>query len=244
MKLIPATLLSISLLAVALPLVNRAEAAPAVAQDSQITIVRSGSQAPLKGTADRFTGSMRTELLFGVKAPGRASGGLVTFETARSRPIVPLLSRLGCVRGTEATPTSAPESEASSDPGNDKTEKAKTMKIRLTIDGKTTTATLIDSETTSDFVSLLPLTLMMNDLFRREKFGHLPRAISTGGKPSHTYEVGDVAYWPPGPDVAGFYRHDGQKIPHPGIIVIGKLDSGAEAFDVPGSIQVTIERDE
>ena len=58
-----------------------------------------------------------------------------------------------------------------------------TMKIRLTLDnGKAITATLIDSETTRDFVSLLPLTLTMNDLFGREKFGHLQRAISEGGK--------------------------------------------------------------
>jgi len=57
------------------------------------------------------------------------------------------------------------------------------MKIRLTLDNsKAITATLIDSETTRDFVSLLPLTLTMNDLFGLEKFGHLPRAISEGGK--------------------------------------------------------------
>ena len=89
---------------------------------------------------------------------------------------------------------------------------------------------MIDSKTTQDFVSLLPQTLMMNDLFRREKFAHLPRAISKEGKRTHTYEVGDVAYWPPGPDVAIFYRHDGQEIPDPGLIVIGKIDSGVEAF--------------
>ena len=118
------------------------------------------------------------------------------------------------------------------------------MKIRLTVNGNALTATLIDSETTRDLMSLLPLTLTMNDLFRREKFAHLPRAISKEGKRTHTYEVGDIAYWSPGSDVAVFYRHDGQKIPHPGIIVIGKLDSGADAFDVPGSIQVTIERGE
>jgi len=57
------------------------------------------------------------------------------------------------------------------------------MKIRLTLDNsKAITATLIDSGTTRDFVSLLPLTLTMNDLFGREKFGHLQRAISEGGK--------------------------------------------------------------
>lgn len=70
-----------------------------------------------------------------------------------------------------------------------------TMKIRITVNGKAITATLIDSETTRDFISLLPLTLTMNDLFGREKFGHLPRAISEEGKRTQTYEVGDVIYW-------------------------------------------------
>lgn len=36
-------------------------------------------------------------------------------------------------------------------------------------------------------------TLTMNDLFRREKFGHLPQAISKEGKRTHTHEVGDIA---------------------------------------------------
>src|SRR5437867_11749426 len=117
-----------------------------------------------------------------------------------------------------------------------------TMKIRLTLDnGKAITATLVDSETTRDFLSLLPLTLTMNDLFGREKFGHLPRAISEGGKRTRTYEVGDVIYWSPGPDVAVYYRHDGQPIPSPGIIVIGKMDSGVEALAVPGSVRLMIE---
>ena len=115
------------------------------------------------------------------------------------------------------------------------------MKLRLTVDGKAMTATLIASETTRDFISLLPLTLTMNDLFGREKFAHLPRAMSKESKRTHTYEVGDVAYWPPGPDMAIFYRHDGQTIPDPGIIVIGKIESGVEALNVPSSVKVTVE---
>jgi hypothetical protein len=115
------------------------------------------------------------------------------------------------------------------------------MKLRITSQGqKTMTATLIDSETTRDFVSLLPLTLTMNDLFRREKFAHLPRAISEGGTRTQTYAVGDVIYWPPGPDVAIFYRHDGQNI-SAGIIPIGRIDSGVESLNVPGSVEVTID---
>ena len=50
-----------------------------------------------------------------------------------------------------------------------------------------------------------------------------------------------MVYWSPGPDVAIFYRHDGQEIPEPGVIVIGKTDAGAEALDVPGSVTVTVE---
>jgi hypothetical protein len=116
------------------------------------------------------------------------------------------------------------------------------MKITFNIGGKVVTANLIDNGTTRDFVSLLPLTLTMNDLFKREKFGHLPRAISEEGERKRTYEVGYVIYWPPGPDVAIFYRHDGRTIPHPGIIVMGKIDSGIETFSAPSSLKVAIDR--
>ena len=122
---------------------------------------------------------------------------------------------------------------------NTTTKHGDNMKIRLRIGNRALTGTLIGSKTAQDFVSLLPLTLTMNDLFGREKFAHLPRAISTEG--THTYEVGDIAYWSPGPDVAIYYQHDGEKIPNPGIIVIGKLDSGVDAFNVPGSAEVKIE---
>ncbi len=115
------------------------------------------------------------------------------------------------------------------------------MKLRLKVKDKEITVTLIESETTREFVSLLPLTLTMDDLFGREKFGHLPRAISQGGKRTQTYEVGDLIYWSPGPDVAIFYRHDGQSIPPPGIIVLGKIESGMDVLNVPGSVFVTID---
>jgi len=124
---------------------------------------------------------------------------------------------------------------------NTTTNQTRAMKIRLRIDNKVLTATLGDNKTARDFVSLLPLTLTMNDLFGREKFGHLPRAISEEGKRTHTYEIGEIAYWSPGPDVAIYYRNGGEKIPDPGIIVIGKIDSGVEALNAPRSAKVTIE---
>ena len=118
---------------------------------------------------------------------------------------------------------------------------ADTMKIRLKVGDQAIAAKLIESETTRDFVSLLPLTLTMNDLFGREKFGHPMRALSEGRKRTRTYEVGEVIYWSPGPDVAIFYRQDGSSIPSPGSIVMGNVDSGVEALNVSGAVKVTIE---
>ena len=115
-------------------------------------------------------------------------------------------------------------------------------RLRVTIGGRAIEATLADSDAARDFASLLPLTLAMNDLFRREKFAALPRAISEQGKRTRDYAVGTIGYWPPGPDVAIFYRQDGESIPAPGIIVLGKIKAGIETFAVPGVIRVTIER--
>lgn len=121
-------------------------------------------------------------------------------------------------------------------------EKVNEMKIRLQVGATSLTATLLDSKASRDFASLLPLSLTMNDLFRREKYGHLPRSISGEGRRSHAYEVGQIAYWTPGPDVAVYYRQGGQPIPDPGIIILGTIDSNVEVFDVPGATKVTIER--
>jgi hypothetical protein len=126
-------------------------------------------------------------------------------------------------------------------PGGASVLQGETMKISLKVNGKSLEVTLRESETTRDLVSLLPLTLTMNDLFGREKFGHLPRAISDSGERTHSYQVGEIAYWSPGPDIAVFYRHDGQTIPAPGLIIIGKVESGVETLNVPGSLEVTIE---
>ena len=114
-------------------------------------------------------------------------------------------------------------------------------RLRITIGRKRIVATLANSQAARDFASLLPLRLAMNDLFRREKFAPLPRAISEQGKRTNDYAVGTIGYWPPGPDVAIFYRQDGERIPNPGLIVLGSVKAGIEALDVPGYIEATIE---
>ncbi|MFI1358255.1 cyclophilin-like fold protein [Streptomyces sp. NPDC020898] len=116
------------------------------------------------------------------------------------------------------------------------------MRIRLTAGETVLTATLDDNATARDFASLLPLTLRMNDLLKREKYASLPRSLAAGGEPRSSYGIGNIAYWSPGPDIAIFYDHDGQSIPDPGIIVLGEIDSGADALKkYDGTVDVTIE---
>ncbi|MES1265160.1 MAG: cyclophilin-like fold protein, partial [Variovorax sp.] len=56
-----------------------------------------------------------------------------------------------------------------------------TMKIQLKLNGRVIPATLADNDTAREFVAMLPLTITMHDLFKREKFGPLPCAISGRG---------------------------------------------------------------
>jgi hypothetical protein len=128
-----------------------------------------------------------------------------------------------------------------SNPKQTFSEKAQNMKIKIKIGGKTLIATLADNETARDFVSVLPLNVTMKDLFGREKYGDLPKALSENGPRKNKYEVGEIAYWSPAKQFAVYYHQDGESIPSPGVIPIAKIDAGTEPFDVRRSVKVSIE---
>src|SRR5947207_6104501 len=115
------------------------------------------------------------------------------------------------------------------------------MKIKIAIGGRILTARLADNATAQDFASILPLHVTMNDLFGREKYGDLPKALSKNGPSKNKYEVGEIAYWSPAKQFAVYYHQDGETIPSPGIIPIAKIDACTEVFKVPGSVKVMIE---
>src|SRR5688500_17847195 len=53
-------------------------------------------------------------------------------------------------------------------------KQVESMKIRIKVEDKVLTATLIDSKTARDFVSQLPLTLILEDYAATEKISDLP----------------------------------------------------------------------
>jgi len=113
------------------------------------------------------------------------------------------------------------------------------MKIRLTVDGRAVTATLVDNPTVRDFVSLLPLTLTLKDYAGTEKIAYLSRKLTEEGAPAGIDpSVGDLTYYAPWGNLALFYRDFGYAR---GLIELGHIDDGAEVFNVSGPIQVKIE---
>jgi hypothetical protein len=119
------------------------------------------------------------------------------------------------------------------------TKQANRMKINIKVGNEVVTATLIDSKTTQDFISLLPLTLTLEDHANTEKVSDLPRRLSTeDAPPGSDPAVGDIAYYAPWGNLAMYYNDFGYSN---GLIILGKIDGDIEALNVPGSVEVTIE---
>jgi NAD(P)-dependent dehydrogenase (short-subunit alcohol dehydrogenase family) len=97
-------------------------------------------------------------------------------------------------------------------------------------------------ETSRDFISLLPLTLTVEDYNGTEKISNLAKKLSTKGAPDGVDpSVGDLAYYAPWGNLAIFYKDFGYSA---GLVKLGRIDSGAEVFRRPGTLRVTIQRTE
>ncbi len=57
------------------------------------------------------------------------------------------------------------------------------MKIRIVLEDRTLTGTLVDTPTARDFAALLPLTLTLTDYAATEKISDLPRKLSRESAP-------------------------------------------------------------
>lgn len=120
------------------------------------------------------------------------------------------------------------------------TSKDMPMRIRLTVDGQTATATLYDNATARDFASLLPLTLTMEDYDTIERVSSLPRKLSTQGAPEGMAPVaGELTHYAPWANLALFikpraYSRD--------LLPLGKVEEGLSILSRPGPYTVRIER--
>jgi hypothetical protein len=147
--------------------------------------------------------------------------------------LVMTLSVIACDAGDASVrPKSKPPAEPTTPPTSN-------MKINLKLQDKTLTATLYDTPTARDFASMLPLTLTLEDYSKTEKISDLPKKLTREGAPAGADpSVGDIAYYAPWGNLALFYKDFRYS---DGLILLGKLDGGAETLSVPGLVKVTIE---
>ena len=119
------------------------------------------------------------------------------------------------------------------------TTEAHSMKIRLTINNQSTTATLEDNATARDFFSMLPLNLTLEDYASTEKIAYPPRKLSTQGAPAGIDpDVGDITYYAPWGNLALFYKDFGFSS---GLIRLGRFDNGVDIIQASGKLKVKIE---
>lgn len=114
------------------------------------------------------------------------------------------------------------------------------MKIRLTVDGETATASLYDNATARDFASLLPLTLTMEDYDTIERVSSLPRKLSTQGAPEGMAPVaGELTHYAPWANLALFIKPRSYSR---SLLPLGKVDEGLTILSRPGPYTVRMER--
>ncbi|MCX7788014.1 MAG: cyclophilin-like fold protein [Spirochaetes bacterium] len=116
-----------------------------------------------------------------------------------------------------------------------------TMNIRIIVGNTTLKAKMVDSPTTRDFLSLLPIEVTLEDYARTEKIAYLPRKLSTEGAPAGIDpSIGDITYYAPWGNLAIFYNDFGYSR---GLILLGRIESGIEALRVDGFVPVRFERE-
>lgn len=117
--------------------------------------------------------------------------------------------------------------------------KRDTMTIKITIGAQTATAVLYDNAASKDFAAMLPLTVKMDDYSNTEKIFYPSRKLSTKGAPAgFDPSIGDLTYYAPWGNIALFYKDFGYSN---GLISLGKITSGMDAFAVKGSVTVKFE---
>jgi hypothetical protein len=114
------------------------------------------------------------------------------------------------------------------------------VQIRVTINGTAFTGTVSDNPTAKDFLSLLPLTVTLEDYAATEKIAYLARKLATANSPAGSKPAaGDIAYYAPWGNMAIFYKGAAYAR---GLVPLGRVESGIDALRERGPLKATFER--
>jgi len=111
-------------------------------------------------------------------------------------------------------------------------------RVLISSDWGRVTAELIDNAATRALVRMLPLTIEMRDHLRQEKTGNLPSPLPQIER-QLDFSTGTIGLWSSNHFVI-YYRDD--RVPQPGIILLGRVTGDVSIFDRPGPVTVRVER--
>jgi hypothetical protein len=108
------------------------------------------------------------------------------------------------------------------------------MKIRLTVGGRSATATLYDNPAALDFGAMLPLSLTMEDYDTIERVSDLARKLSTRDAPDGMAPVaGELTHYAPWGNLAIFLK--GRSFAR-NLLPLGRVDEGLSILAQPGPL--------
>lgn len=152
--------------------------------------------------------------------------------------------------GAAATPPSAapaqsdtpPSAASSPDPGSDAADgDAAGTIVRFTSDDAQVDVTIgEDTPAVRDFLSMLPLTLDVEELSSREKIAYLPRELDIEGTPGSDPEDGDLIYYTPWGNLGFYYNASGIEYSDQ-TLHLGTYDASRDELDSLEGTDVTIE---
>jgi hypothetical protein len=113
--------------------------------------------------------------------------------------------------------------------------------VRFTGGGTSVDVTIgADTPTTRDFLSLLPLTMELEELNGREKIGYPPRELDVDGTPGSDPENGDLIYFTPWGNIGFYYDADGIGYSDQ-TLHLGTYEASPDQLDQLASGETTIE---
>lgn len=114
-------------------------------------------------------------------------------------------------------------------------------RIKLTINENEVYVNLNNGKSSNDLLSLLPLTLELEDFNSTEKIAYLPRKITTDDAlDGYTPEALDFAYYAPWGNISIFYKDFRYS---DSLIKLGEIESGIEHLEnISDGTLVTIEK--
>lgn len=149
-----------------------------------------------------------------------------------------MLSRRALLAVAGGTPLAADFATGARAQSGHATAGDKSVKIGIALEGATVAATLDGNPAARDFLSLLPLSVVLEDYAATEKIFRLPRKLTTQGLPDgYEPRAGDIAYYAPWGNIAIFYKDFRYS---PGLVKLGVIDTGLDALTRGASMKATV----